>query len=234
MSYQDKFLFETSFDEPGAAEAGESNAAPRPSQFSHEDLARAREEGFAAGKEAGAQEAEQATERAIAQALGAIAQQLPAMAELQSGAIERQSRESIDLALTIIRKLFPRFARRHGLSEIESLVAECLGRLREEPRVVIRVADSLLDPVRERVTGIAAQCAYEGRIVLLSEDGLMPGDVRVEWADGGAERDSGQLWREIDQIIARVAVPARTRPVPREPSESAEADPVPDNAVVSA
>lgn len=231
----EKFLFDTPFeaDELGADGVAPRRKPPAP-KFSEEDLEQARAEGFAAGKKAGAQEAMQTIEQQTSQAVDAISAQLSGLSQAQADARERHGRAALEVALTVVRKLFPRLAGQHGLAEIEAVVCDSLERLHEEPRIVIRIADALLDPVEARVNELAARAGFEGKIVYLSQDGLGPGDVRVEWADGGAERDSGQLWREIDQIIARVAVPARTRPVPREPSESAEADPVPDNAVVSA
>ena len=42
-----------------------------------------------------------------------------------------------------------------------------------------------------------------GRIVLLADETLGLGDARVEWADGGAERDTGRLMRDIDGALAR-------------------------------
>ena len=69
---------------------------------------------------------------------------------------------------------------------------------------------------------MAAQAGFEGKIVLLAQSDLQAGDVRVEWADGGAERDIGLLWREIDAIVERAvgAAPAALRPA----TETSDAD----------
>ncbi len=69
--------------------------------------------------------------------------------------------------------------------------------------MVIRIADALLDPLRERLDEVAAKAAFDGKVVLLADEALAPSDVRVEWADGGAERDTGRLWAEIDQVLER-------------------------------
>ncbi|MFQ5773258.1 MAG: hypothetical protein ACE5GS_01960 [Kiloniellaceae bacterium] len=217
MSAPKKFLFDTSFEPPrDEAEAARAQGKPVAKYFD-EDLEQAREEGFAAGKEAGEREAMGGIEQAIARTLDAIAQQLPALSRAQAEAEERQSREAVAVATTLVRKLFPKMARQQGFAEIESLVVECLERLREEPRIVIRVADALLDPVNERVSALAGQVGFEGRIVFLSQDELNPGDVRVEWADGGAERDSHRLWREADGVIERFLGVAPEAPAPDQP-----------------
>jgi flagellar assembly protein FliH len=234
MSMSEKFLFDTSFEGEGPGDAAAPPRKPPPLKFGEEDLEQARAEGHAAGKEAGAQEAMQTIDQQISQAANAISAQLNALSEVQAQTNERQGREGLEVALSVVRKLFPQLAGRNGLGEIEAIVCDCLERLRSEPRIVIRICDALLDPVEARLNELVARAGFEGKIVYLSQDDLGPGDVRVEWADGGAERDSERLWREIDEITARLIEPAQTRAEPVEPTEPAGAGPVPDDAVVSA
>ena len=213
MTQAQKFLFETCFDGPEAGDPqfrGEEGAeAP---VFTEAELEQARAEALAAGREQGFRDAAASLEQAIAGTLDAIAGRF---AELMEGAkrdSRRRDSEALAAAMTVLRKMFPALSGRHGLAEIEALVAECLERLREEPRLVIRVADQMLDPLRERLDGLAERCSYEGRIVLMADEALEAGDGRVEWADGGAERDSGRLWRQIDGILARAAEPEQAKP----------------------
>ena len=230
MSMSEKFLFDTSFEAPDlGGDAVRPVRKPPPPKFDEEDLERARAEGHAAGKEIGAQEAMRSIEQQISQAVDAITAQMSGLAQAQVESHERQGRETLEVALTVVRKIFPGLAGRNGLAEVESVIRDCLERLRDEPRIVIRVADAVLDQVEARVGDLAARAGFEGKIVYLAQDGLNPGDVRVEWADGGAERDSERLWREIDQITARVASPD-TPEAPDPP----EAGPTPNDAVVSA
>ena len=245
MSMSEKFLFDTSFDPEDMDRSVMPGQKPAKPKFGEEDLEKARAEGLAAGKESGRQEAMQSIEQQISQALSTISGLLTGLSQAQVQASERQTRGAVEAALTVMRKMFPRLAGRHGLAEIESVVCDCLERLRTEPRIVIRVADSLLDQVEQRVSQLAARTGFDGKIVFLSQEGLHPGDIRVEWADGGAERDSDRLWHEIDQIITRTIGPmqpaadaAEPAPVPA-PTDKTAPDPAPsglvaDGAVVSA
>ncbi len=209
MNAPRKFLFETTFET--AEPSGKSRPAKKEpvKTFTEEDLVKARDDGFAAGKDAGQKAAEELIERDVAQTLARLTQQLGELGKVQTDAIERHGREAIEAALAVIRKLFPNLAETHGMAEIEAIIGECLSRLRGEPRVVIRVADSLLDAVKERVEALSTEAGFEGKVVLLAQNDLQAGDVRVEWADGGAERDGGALWREIDDVVARVIGGAR-------------------------
>jgi flagellar assembly protein FliH len=216
MSTTRKFLFETSFDEiqrrreelvpppePEPEPLPEPEPPPEP-VFSSAELLRAHEDGYADGFAAGKAAAEAAAATRLAAALGAVEGGLARLLGEASASTEAGRREMIGIALAISRKLLPSFARRHGLAEIEEMVAGCIGELVDEPRLVVRVADAMLDAVAEKVEAVAAARGFSGKVVMLADPGLEPGDCRVEWADGGVERDVGRLWRDIDGIAARL------------------------------
>jgi flagellar assembly protein FliH len=181
-----KFMFEQSFDGATQAPAVKPRKNYTPAEYDAA-VAAAREEGHEAGRAEAVGEAEQ----------------------------EALTQEMAKAVATMARKLLPAFARKHGVAEIEGLVAECLGRLHEEPRIVVRVNDEVLDPVRQRLDALAATLGFAGRFVLLAADDIAPGDARVEWADGGVERDTARGWQEIETAVQRFIDegPARDAPV---------------------
>ena len=236
----EKFLFDNQF--PGDRQRAEEEKVkkpppPPPPRYSEEELAQARHDALVAGREQGLREALDASEQATARACETIAAHMTDLAKLLDTLHERQERELVETAFLVVRKIFPELARRHALAETEGVIAECLGHLCDEPRIVIRVADSLLDALKDRLQALATGCGFDGRLVLLSDEELGPSDVRVEWADGGAERDCGRIWRNMDEILARIKGPddgARDwNPNPAEdppPNESAQ----PDDALADA
>ena len=205
MVQTEKFLFDTTFDAEAQQAAEATKDGTPPPSYSAEDLAEAREQGFADGRSSGLEEAAQSTEQTAAQALVAIASRLEEMTEQLARTCEDRERQAIETAAMLLRKLFPELARRHALTEVMASIGHCLEQLRDEPRVAVRIADQLLDPLRERLDSLAANAAFDGKIVLLADEALSIGDVRVEWADGGAERDTARLWAEIDRTLERAA-----------------------------
>lgn len=221
-----KFLFETRFDgEDGDASAADARGEPEKPSYGEEELAQARDEGFAAGREQGLKDAAATIEHAAARALEAVAAQAQELYPALLRDCERRNAEALQAAMVVVRKLFPILNETQAAAELEGLVCRCLEQLHDEPRVVIRVSDALLDPLRGRLEELAARSGFEGKIVLLTEESLLPGDVRVEWADGGAERDSQRLWREVDEIVARAAGLGA-----RPPSETPAGDPAATSA----
>lgn len=221
-----KYLFETSFDpedpvrdqerrkkaaalaaakaeEEAKAKAQEQPPPPPEPTFSKAELNAARAEGHKAGQEAGRVSAQATIEKSIADALTSISRKIGPLREEQIQARETMVEHSVQVSLAITRKVLPEFSRRDGLQEIEAIVRECLHDMTEEPRIVIRVADAMLDPMRARVDPVVESLGFTGSIVLLAEPGLEPADCRVEWADGGAERMARQVWQDVDAAVAR-------------------------------
>jgi len=213
MGHFEKFLFDTSFDAEQSAKAKAAAAAqaaaeePPAPTFSEEELETARRAAFVEGQAAGFAEAEASHAKRLALAVETLPPLFAQLAQDIAAEADKRRRETLDAALTVVRKLFPQLARSHGLEEAHAVIEQCLERLRDEPRVVIRCADEDLDALRERVEQSAAKGGYEGKLVFLADERLAPGDLRIEWADGGAERDQAALWKEIDAVIARTLTP---------------------------
>jgi len=208
MTAAKKFLFDTSFDEADGRRRQNASAPAKrkpepPPTFSEAELAAARAQAFEEGKQQGFEQAKQQQEQTIAEALTGLATKLEALARGFAEAEEARGQAALQAALSMVRTLFPRLAGSQAMAEIEAVIAECLERLHEEPRIVVRVADALLDPLRERLGPLAARSGFEGKMVLLVDETLGDSAVKVEWADGGAERDPRQTWREIEEILTR-------------------------------
>lgn len=197
-----KFLFENSFDaeeQPGAPAAP---VAIR--QYTEQDLLAARSEGYADGEAAGRAAALGAIEQAgqktlseIAAHLGDIGAQIVALRDQTIG-------EAVKVVSAAIHKVVPELARRNAMNEIERLIRECLQAIYDEPRVVVRAHDSVIATLHERIDAMAAACGFNGKIVLFADEQLSEADCRVEWADGGAERNLGEMWKQIDAALVRV------------------------------
>lgn len=223
-----KFLFDTSFDpevrraEPRAPEPAPEPEVPPPPSFSEEELQAAREaafrEGWEQGREQALAEARGAAEAAGAQALTLLAERLKQALQRLDAQREAATVEVLGSAMAVLRKLFPLLGERHGLAEIEGLVRGCLERLHEEPRVVVRAPDALLDELRRRMDALKLEAAYEGRVVLLADEELGPSDARIEWADGGAERNGRRLWAEIEEILSHAVTAGAAAAEPAEAS----------------
>lgn len=221
MGAPHKYLFDTSFDLPDRPQKPAA-APPRPVEptFSRADLEAARASAHAEGRAEALAEAARTMEQHTADALATIARELGALAarsEQLAGDLQRQAAAAIR---AVVRKAVPALCRRDPLSEVEALLVECLREALDEPRIVLRVAPESFEPVQRGLASLTADSAYGGKVVLLADEGIASGDCRIEWADGGAERNTGRLLADIDAALARLdSIPARTPPAPEETSD---------------
>jgi len=214
MAKLQKYLFDLDFGAPRIAPVDmaahvddeimveeQEEEAPPPPTFSEEDLTLAREQAFEQGRQTGLQEAAQSLEQMVGMAMATAAHHLQAIGAAQAADAESLAQEAAAVAVAIVRKLHPEFARRYGVQEIESAVSDCLAHLDRLPKVTIKVAPALLDAVKEKAKGLAAQVHFDGKLAVVGEASLTLGDCRVEWGDGGAERDQSRVWAQIDQAV---------------------------------
>jgi flagellar assembly protein FliH len=142
-------------------------------------------------------------ERRTALALEAIAASL-AEASTTLKAIEaRLECEAVDVAVAVARKLAPALVAGEPFAEISALASSCFRELIAAPHVAVRVNDELYAAIREKLEAIARGRGFEGRLVVLAEAEVAPGDCRIEWADGGINRDSAAADAAIGEAVAR-------------------------------
>lgn len=218
-----KFLFENDFDDPmpmrekapapqvvskaAPVAVPEVVATPPAATFTETELAaacdQARQLGDQAGYQRGVVDGQQRLEAQLTAALSTISAQLTLAVRAATEAPVEITQAATDLALAIMRKMHPALAAKHGLDEVEGVLAACLEQLKNEPRLVAYVPNALLDPLNERVATISAARGFEGRIVLIGDPELADSDCRIEWADGGLERDTRRLWADIEGALDR-------------------------------
>jgi flagellar assembly protein FliH len=166
-------------------------------------LAEAERAAHRKGYEEAQTDAKVESDRNIAGALDRIAVRLgEANAALR--AIEtRLECEAVEVAVAVARKLVPALLEREPFAEISALARDCFRELIASPHIVVRVNDALYAAAREKLEGIARAHGFEGRLVVLGELGVAAGDCRIEWADGGINRDNAATDAAIGEAVAR-------------------------------
>ena len=128
---------------------------------------------------------------------------LQLIADGLSGIEVRLETEAVDVAMSVAGKLCPSLIAREPFAEISALATECFQHLVKTPHVVVRVGPGIFEIAKEKLDAIAQARGFEGRLVVMAEDGLAPGDCRIEWADGGVTRDEAATLAVIDDAVAR-------------------------------
>lgn len=227
MAIVTKFSFDTAFDatDQFVAPEEEETLPPEPT-YSEAELATAREQGYAEGSQTATDEARASIETAMAGALEDISRQLTEMESVLADGLQHSCKTAVELGSAIARKMVDKSIEDNAQPLVEAVIADVLGRVLEEPRVVIRVSDQMLDPLKQNLSTVTQKSGFPGSIILLAEPGIQNPDCRIEWADGGADYTYDNLWTELDGIIERYSmalgteddVPAEEPPATTPPS----------------
>lgn len=193
-----KFMFDRSFDPNSAARAPERKPVTlKPEQY---DALKKEsyDAGFAAGRKAGLDDQ---TDK-LAKLVTLVGNKIDVIVA-QIHAIHKSNEASVrQLSLAIAKKFVPDLASRHGLQEIESMIEGVIGEMIHEPRLVVRVHESQFDALSEKINAITAQKAYTGKVVVLADSETAAGDCKVEWADGGMERNAKSIMSSIEETVS--------------------------------
>ncbi len=160
-------------------------------------------EGFARGLEQGHAEIRSSLEQAMADTSARLAETLARIDEQQKRANARINEDAIHVAIGVMRKIAPAWSKQFELTEIESIVRQCLANLFDAPKVIVQVHPDISDMVSESVEKIAQSRGFSGKVGVVGEPDIDLGDCHVSWGDGTAVRDTKRIWAEINDIVER-------------------------------
>jgi flagellar assembly protein FliH len=207
-----RFLFDTDFSTPppGVAAVPE---VPTLTLADHEArLAAAEKAARAKGLEEGRAAAEVKAAQRLADEAGRLAAAAQSMLALLDGDRRRIEADALRVAETVARKLSGALLDRLPREAVLAVFAAALEPLRRAPHVVVRLAAEDAGPIGEAISAEARKRGFDGRIVILGEDGIKRGDCRIEWADGGIVVDHDTLDAAVSAAIAAYIATLETAP----------------------
>ena len=177
----------------------------RPSLWSKPNARRADAESqaYRNGFAAGLAQAQNDDARKATAALGAIVDAMERFNTALTGIEARLETEAVQVAVAVAGKLAPELIAREPLAEISALATESFNHLVKAPHVVVHIAPEIYEAAKVKLDEIAQSRGFEGRLVVMSDTAMSPGDCRIEWADGGLARDRAATLATIDELVAR-------------------------------
>ena len=157
MNSVSKYMFERSFapEDIAAEEKARAVEATAPT-FSEAELEAAREQARSEGHQAGLAQARTEIVQIIANTLASVDGSIAGLIGRYDQDFADIRQEAAEMALAIARKLAPALIARQPAAEVEALIAECITDLREEPRVVVRASELVVEALKPRIEAIAA------------------------------------------------------------------------------
>ncbi len=172
---------------------------PKEQTFSEAELEAARLESYQQAVQETTQKIQAAQQEREILLLENIGNSLAGMSQREE---QRELSKNIDtarLTLSIIKKLMPEMARKHSEGEIKALIKQVCQDRADEPRIVVSVHETMLERLRDKIDNLAASLGFQGQVVMIADENMSPPDCRIEWADGGLEKDFEHLYKTIER-----------------------------------
>ena len=207
MSGATKFTFDTVFH-ADADMVSDASHGRRRRTLTEAEIERlcdeARADGVRAG-EAGALEAI---------AAGANEAAIAALKVLSQLANERQTLrdEAARLAFALARKLAQAALARFPHDDVEAALRDAMHQALGEPRIVLKAAPDVVEAIAAKVSEIAHEEAFDGRVQVSADPALSRADCRIEWRGGGAERAQIVIEKALEDLIDRTFKAAAIAP----------------------
>lgn len=192
--------------EPEDMHANQANLSPPEPvvkyEFTQSQLDAAKEEGYIQGHGAALEEAATAREHYAADALNIIAQGLAALNVQQADSNKELANLAMRMVYGFSRRLLPEYAQAHAVDSIEAFVRKILPLAVGEPRLLVRSHPMIAEDLETRLKEVFARSGFQGTFTVVTDYEVQPGDCRLEWEGGGADRDEARIWADIREVVA--------------------------------
>lgn len=180
--------------------------------INEEELEQVRRSAFEEGREQGHREAGETLDMNVRQQqeqltmlVSTLLERLDTEMTVMEEAREQQRKEVSNLVLLLAKKLAGNALTSQPLGAVDPMISECLGMLVGETKLTISVMPDLVEPLREHM----ANHRRAGQdLEIVGDNLLQPGDCRISWPSGKAERNNEAIWREIEKIVSRALAPS--------------------------
>jgi flagellar assembly protein FliH len=142
--------------------------------------------------------AAEALERTIA----ALTISVRAALDTSHAEIEALRDEAARLALAMARKIAPAALAALPAGDVEIALRQAMHQAIAEPRITLRAAPAVIEALEPRLSDIAHEEGYDGRVLIAADPTMTGADCRIEWRGGGAERSEQTIEEALSALIA--------------------------------
>jgi len=197
MRQNAKFTFDTEF-QAGGAERRTAEAERRQKKtLTADELDALKATARAEGEASSVARSGEATSREIS----ALTISVRAACDQIRTEVEALRAEAAGIALAAAKKLAPAAIRALPHADVEAALREAMHQAIGEPRLTLRANPQIAAMIEPRLSEIAHEEGYDGRVHVAPDPHFSGADCRIEWRGGGAERSLESIEDAIAGII---------------------------------
>jgi len=192
-----KFTFDTEFA-GGEDRPTESARARQKKTLTTEELENLQALARSEGENNSQARAIETLERTIA----ALTISVRAALETSHAEIEVVRDDAAKLALAMAKRIAPAALAALPAGDVEIALRQAMHQAIAEPRITLRAAPQVIEVLEPRLTDIAHEEGYDGRVLFAADPTMTGADCRIEWRGGGAERSEQTIEEALSALIA--------------------------------
>jgi flagellar assembly protein FliH len=212
-----KFAFDTVFDDAGAVAFAPVRAKR---SYTPEEVEQIRRDAFAEGERSAVAMAQAATAAALSQIAGD--------AQAALGALTRVAHDhrvnSAELALAAARKVADAALDRFPQAPVAAAMVELAREIEAQPRLIVRVAADLVEPVQAELEAAAQAIGFAGQIIARAEPGMPAAAFQLDWGEGRAAFDPEAAAARVAEALDAALAAEGLHAEPLLPHEEADHD----------
>jgi len=192
-----KFTFDTEF--LGAENRPAPAARARQKQtLTTEELESMQASARSEGESHASVRAAEALERTVA----ALTISIRAALDTSHTEMEIVRAEAAELALAMAKRIAPAALAALPAGDVEQALRQAMLQAIGEPRITLRASPAVAAVLEPRITEIAHEEGYDGRVMIAADPHMTGADCRIEWRGGGAERSEAAIEEALTALIA--------------------------------
>jgi flagellar assembly protein FliH len=150
----------------------------------------------------GANGAEIRAAEALERGIAALTISVRAALDNSHAEVEIVRDEAARLALAMAKKIAPAALAALPTGDVEIALRQAMHQAIAEPRITLRANAAVIAALEPRLTDIAHEEGYEGRVMFATDPAMTGADCRIEWRGGGAERSEQTIEEALSALIA--------------------------------
>ena len=152
--------------------------------------------------ERGFKTAQEGIENTTAALLENINNRLMTLIAASAQAEENAEQEAFALARAVVEKLVPSLTEENAAGIVKKFIGENFNNFKNEAKLSFYIHPDIISYAQETIAKLANSYDFEGKIALHKDASLGKADCRIEWENGGVERNSAELGKKIEDLLA--------------------------------
>lgn len=169
--------------------------------YTEEEVTQKTAEAEARGYQRGQEEAQSAQEQKEALLVKEIASKLSELYEERRELEEKIKEDFCRMSEVLLKKFIPLIQKSMAEQLINKFISDNFHKFVKEPKLSFYFNPEMITKVQEIIGKMAHKTDFEGKITLHKDETLAPEDCRIEWENGGVERNSQKMREQAEAIM---------------------------------